>query len=74
MAGHVGQLRGSRQARGALYRTLRTINPIVSHNGTNGDFTRNVERWKDGQVTAGELSDAKGRFGKLRGHREMKFL
>jgi transposase-like protein len=63
---------------GALYRTLRTTNPIENLNGSIAHFTRNVKRWKDGQMTlrwvAGALSDAKGRFRKLRGHRDMKFL
>jgi putative transposase len=63
---------------GALYRTLRTTNPIANLNGSIAHFTRNVKRWKDGQMTlrwvAGALSDAKQRFRKLRGHREMKTL
>ena len=63
---------------GALYRTLRTTNPIENLNGSIAHFTRNVKRWKDGQMTlrwiAGALSDAKGRFRKLRGHRDMKAL
>lgn len=63
---------------GALYRTLRTTNPIENLNGSIAHFTRNVKRWKDGQMTlrwiAGALSDAKERFRKLRGHREMKTL
>ena len=63
---------------GALYRTLRTTNPIENLNGSIAHFTRNVKRWKDGQMTlrwvSGALSDAKGRFRKLRGYREMKFL
>jgi transposase-like protein len=63
---------------GALYRTLRTTNPIENLNGSIAHFTRNVKRWKDGQMTlrwiAGALSDAKGRFRKLRGHRDMKTL
>ena len=63
---------------GALYRTLRTTNPIENLNGSIAHFTRNVRRWKDGQMTlrwvAGALSDAKGRFRKLRGHRDMKLL
>ena len=63
---------------GALYRTLRTTNPIENLNGSIAHFTRNVKRWKDGQMTlrwvAGALSDAKWRFRKLRGHRDMKFL
>jgi putative transposase len=63
---------------GALYRTLRTTNPIENLNGSIAHFTRNVKRWKHGQMTlrwiAGALSDAKGRFRKLRGHRDMKTL
>ena len=63
---------------GALYRTLRTTNPIENLNGSIAHFTRNVKRWKDGQMTlrwvAGALSDAKWHFRKLRGHRDMKLL
>ena len=63
---------------GALYRTLRTTNPIENLNGSIAHFTRNVKRWKDGQMTlrwiAGALSDAKGRFRKLRGYRDMNSL
>jgi len=63
---------------GALYKTLRTTNPIENLNGSIAHFTRNVKRWKDGQMTlrwvAGALSDAKDRFRKLRGYRDMKSL
>ena len=63
---------------GALYRTLRTTNPIENLNGSIAHYTRNVKRWKDGMMTlrwvASALSDACGRFRKLRGHREMKSL
>jgi transposase-like protein len=63
---------------GALCRTLRTTNPIENLNGSIAHFTRNVKRWKDGQMTlrwiAGALSDAKGRLRKLRGYRDMKTL
>jgi transposase-like protein len=63
---------------GALYRTLRTTNPIENLNGSIAHFTRNVRRWKDGAMTlrwvAGALADAKQRFRRLRGHREMKTL
>jgi putative transposase len=63
---------------GALYRTLRTTNPIENLNGSIARFTRNVKRWKDGQMTlrwvAGAFSDAKERFRKLRGHRDVKLL
>ena len=63
---------------GALYRTLRTTNPIENLNGSIGHYTRNVKRWKDGAMAlrwvASALSDASGRFRKLRGHCDMKLL
>ncbi len=63
---------------GALYRTLRTTNPIENLNGSVAHYTRNVKRWQDGQMTlrwvASALSDASGRFRKLRGHHDMKTL
>jgi transposase-like protein len=63
---------------GALYRTLRTTNPIENLNGSIAHYTRNVKRWRDGQMTlrwvASALSDARDRFRKLRGHRDMKTL
>jgi len=63
---------------GALYRTLRTTNPIENLNGSIAQYARNVKRWRDGQMTlrwvASALSDAKDRFRKLRGHRDMKTL
>ena len=63
---------------GALYRTLRTTNPIENLNGSIAHYTRNVKRWRDGEMTlrwvASALSDAKDRFRKLRGHRDMKQL
>ena len=63
---------------GALHRTLRTTNPIENLNGSVAHLTRNVKRWKDGQMPlrrmAGALSDAMGRFRTRRGYREMNFL
>jgi hypothetical protein len=63
---------------GALYRTLRTTNPIENLNGSIAHYTRNVRRWKDGVMAlrwvASALSDASGRFRKLRGFGEMKAL
>jgi putative transposase len=63
---------------GALYRTLRTTNPIENLNGSIARYTRNVKRWKDASMalrwTASALSDAQPRFRKLRGHRDMKAL
>ncbi len=62
----------------ALYRTLRSTNPIENLNGSIGHYTRNVKRWKDGAMTlrwvACALSDAGTRFRKLRGHRDMNTL
>ena len=63
---------------GALYRTLRTTNPLENLNGSIAHYTRNVKRWKDGAMTlrwvASALSDASGRFRRLRGCGEMKTL
>jgi transposase-like protein len=63
---------------GALYRTLRTTNPIENLNGSIARYTRNVKRWKDASMAlrwvASALSDAKPRFRKLRGFRDMKIL
>jgi putative transposase len=63
---------------GALYRMLRTTNPIENLNGSIAHYTRNVKRWRDGKMTlrwvASALSDAKDRFRKLRGHSDMKRL
>ena len=63
---------------GALYRTLRTTNPIENLNGSIAHFSHNVKRWKDGQMTfrwvASALSDASGRFRKLRRFRDLLAL
>jgi putative transposase len=63
---------------GTLYRTLRTTNPIENLNGLIAQFTRNVKRWRDGEMTlrwiASAMSDAKQRFNKLRGHAQMPLL
>jgi transposase-like protein len=63
---------------GALYRTLRTTNPIENLNGSVAHYSRNVRRWKDASMilrwVASSLSDASARFRKLRGFAEMKTL
>lgn len=63
---------------GALYRTLHTTNPIENLNGSIAHYTRNVKHGRDGQMVlrwvASALSDAKERFRKLRGYRDMKQL
>ena len=62
----------------ALYRTLRTTNPIENLNGLIADYTHNVKRWRDGQMVlrwvASALSDARDRFRALRGFRDMPKL
>jgi transposase-like protein len=63
---------------GALYRTLRTTNPIENLNGSVAHFSRNVRRWKDASMilrwVASALSDACGRFRKLRGFAQIRAL
>jgi transposase-like protein len=63
---------------GALYRTLRTTNPIENLNGLIADYTHNVKRWRDGQMVlrwvASALSDARERFRALRGYRDLPKL
>jgi transposase-like protein len=63
---------------GALYRTLRTTNPIENLNGSVAHYSRNVKRWGDGQMVlrrvASALSDASTRMRKLRGGQQMRTL
>jgi transposase-like protein len=63
---------------GALYRTLRTTNPIENLNGLIGHYTRNVKRWRDGQMVlrwiATSLNQASRGFRAVRGYRDMKRL
>jgi transposase-like protein len=63
---------------GALYRTLRTTNPIENLNGSVAHYCRNVKRWGDGQMVlrwvASALSDAATRMRKLRGCGQMRAL
>ncbi len=63
---------------GALYRALRTTNPIENLNGSVARYCRNVKRWGDGQMglrwIASALSDAASRMRKLRGCGQMRTL
>jgi hypothetical protein len=63
---------------GALYRTLRTTNPIENLNGSLAHYSRNVKRWGDGQMVlrwvASALSDASTRMRMLRGCQQMRTL
>jgi transposase-like protein len=62
----------------ALYRTLRTTNPIENLNGRIAHHTRNVKRWRDGEMVlrwiAHSLNEATRGFRAVRGFREMKHL
>ena len=63
---------------GALYRTLRTTNPIENLNGLIAHYTRNVKRWRDGEMVlrwiAHSLNEASRGFRAVRGFRNMKHL
>jgi putative transposase len=61
---------------GALYRTFRTTNPIENLNGLIAHYTRNVKRWRGGEMVlrwiATALHEASGGFRAVRGFRDMK--
>jgi transposase-like protein len=63
---------------GALYLTLRSTNPIENLNGTVAHHTRNVKRWRDGQMllrwVGAALLQAIGGFRRVRGMRDMPKL
>ena len=62
----------------ALYRTFRTTNPIENLNGLIAHYTRNVKRWRDGQMVLRwigcALNEASRGFRAIRGFRDMKLL
>lgn len=63
---------------GALYKTLRSTNPIENLNGLLAHYTRNVKRWKNGQMVlrwvGSALHEAATGFRCVRGFRDMKHL
>jgi transposase-like protein len=63
---------------GALYKTLRSTNPIENLNGLLAHYTRNVKRWKDGHMVlrwvGSALHEAAGGLRCVRGFRDMKHL
>jgi len=63
---------------GALYRTLRTTNPIENLNGLIAHYSRNVKRWRDGEMVlrwiAHSLNEASRGFRAVRGFRDMRHL
>lgn len=62
----------------ALYKTLRTTNPIENLNGLIAHYTRNVKRWRDGHMVlrwiGSSLKQASRGFRAVRGYRDMKRL
>ena len=62
----------------ALYRSFRTTNPIENLNGLIAHYTRNVKRWRDGQMVlrwvGTALHEAGHGFRAVRGFRDMKQL
>lgn len=63
---------------GALYRALRSTNAIENLNGRVAHCTRNVRRWRDGQMilrwVVSALAHAHTRFRRLKGERTMHRL
>ena len=63
---------------GALYRTFRTTNAIENLNGAIAHYTRNVKRWRDGEMVlrwiGTALHEASRGFRAVRGFRDMKSL
>ena len=62
----------------ALYKTFRTTNAIENLNGLVAHYTRNVKRWRDGEMVlrwiGTALHEAKSGFRAARGFRDMKRL
>ncbi len=63
---------------GALYRTLRSTNPVENLNGSVADYTKNVKRWRGGGMilrwVGAAVVEASKRFRKIRGHRDLSQL
>ncbi len=63
---------------GALWRTLRSTNPIENLNGGVATFTRNVRRWRNGSMilrwVGPAILEAEQKFRRVRGYREMPAL
>jgi transposase-like protein len=63
---------------GPLYRTFRTTNPIENLNGLIAHYTRNVKRWRDGEMVlrwiTTALHEASSGFRAVRGFRDIKPL
>jgi transposase-like protein len=66
------------KVKGALWRTLRSTNPIENLNGGVAQFTRNVRRWRGGSMilrwVGSAILEAEKKFHRVRGHRELPTL
>ena len=64
--------------KGALWKTLRSTNPIENLNGGIAKFTRNVRRWRGGSMilrwVGSAILEAEKKFRRVRGYREMTML
>lgn len=63
---------------GALYRALRSTNPIENLNGGIATYTRNVKRWRSGSMilrwVSAAVLEAQQRFRRIRGCKELPRL
>jgi len=63
---------------GALYRTLRSTNPIKNLNGSVADHTHHVKRWRGGSMilrwVGAAVLEARKRFRGIRGHDDLPKL
>jgi len=63
---------------GALYRTLRSTNPIENLNGSVAAYTRHVKRWRGGGMilrwVGAAVVEASTGFRRIRGHRDLTRL
>lgn len=63
-------------AKGALFRTLRSTNPIENLQGLFKRLTKRVKRWRDGTMArrwaVTGLMDAAKRFRRIRGHGDLR--
>ncbi len=63
---------------GALYRTLRSTNPIENLNGSVAEYTSNVKRWRGGAMilrwVGAAVVEASQHFHKVRGHADLASL
>ncbi|MGH7554636.1 MAG: IS256 family transposase [Longimicrobiales bacterium] len=63
---------------GALYRTLRSTNPIENLNGAIGAYTHHVKRWRGGRMilrwVGAAMAEAATHFRRIRGHDDLPKL